>query len=66
MSGYANDAIAHRGVLEPGLEVLTKPFTPSVLLAKVRAVLDLRTKRFLHVRSSTSGSCDAATGTCTV
>ncbi len=41
MSGYANDAIAHHGVLEPGLELLTKPFTPSGLLAKVRAVLDL-------------------------
>jgi PAS domain S-box-containing protein len=41
MSGYANDAIAHHGVLEPGLELLTKPFTPSGLLAKVRAVLDV-------------------------
>jgi CheY-like chemotaxis protein len=41
MSGYANDAIAHHGVLEPGLRLLAKPFTPSGLLAKVRAVLDL-------------------------
>ncbi|HSN15881.1 MAG TPA: response regulator, partial [Anaeromyxobacteraceae bacterium] len=41
MSGYANDAIAHHGVLEPGLELLTKPFTPSALLAKVRSVLDV-------------------------
>ncbi|MGB8932289.1 MAG: PAS domain S-box protein [Anaeromyxobacteraceae bacterium] len=41
MSGYANDAIAHHGVLEPGVELLAKPFTPSGLLARVRAVLDL-------------------------
>jgi PAS domain S-box-containing protein len=40
MSGYANDAIAHHGVLEPGVELLAKPFTPSSLLAKVRSVLD--------------------------
>ncbi len=40
MSGYARDAIAQHGVLEPGTEFLAKPFTPTALLARVRAVLD--------------------------
>jgi len=40
MSGYARDAIAQHGVLEPGTEFLAKPFTPAALLARVRAVLD--------------------------
>jgi len=26
-SGYTNDAIAHRGVLEPGVQLLEKPFS---------------------------------------
>jgi len=40
MSGYARDAISQHGVLEPGTEFLAKPFTPGVLIARVRAVLD--------------------------
>jgi nitrogen-specific signal transduction histidine kinase/ActR/RegA family two-component response regulator len=40
MSGYTDDAIVHRGVLEPNIELLEKPFTVSGLLAKVREVLD--------------------------
>lgn len=40
MSGYTDDAIVHRGVLEPGLAFLPKPFTPSELAHKVREVLD--------------------------
>jgi signal transduction histidine kinase/CheY-like chemotaxis protein len=40
MSGYARDAIAQHGVLEPGTEFLAKPFTPAALLSRVRAVLD--------------------------
>ena len=39
MSGYSQDAIAKRGVLEEGVAVLDKPFTPSDLLTKVGAVL---------------------------
>jgi signal transduction histidine kinase/CheY-like chemotaxis protein len=41
MSGYAEDAIVHHGVLDPGLHFLQKPFTINVLVAKVREVLDL-------------------------
>jgi len=40
MSGYAGDALAHRGVLEEGLLFLEKPFSPARLAQKVREVLD--------------------------
>jgi DNA-binding response OmpR family regulator len=40
MSGYVDDAIARHGVLEPGIHLLKKPFTPSSLAREVRAVLD--------------------------
>jgi signal transduction histidine kinase len=39
MSGYSQDAIAKRGVLDEGVMVIGKPFTPSELLTKVGAVL---------------------------
>lgn len=40
MSGYTDDAIIHRGVLEPGVELLEKPFGPREILPKVREMLD--------------------------
>ncbi len=39
-SGYAEDIIAHHGVLEPGIELLSKPYRVDVLLRRVRRVLD--------------------------
>jgi PAS domain S-box-containing protein len=39
MSGYAGDIIARHGVVEPGLDLLDKPFTSAGLLARVRAAL---------------------------
>jgi PAS domain S-box-containing protein len=39
ISGYSGELIAHRGVLDAAVAYLPKPFTPSVLAAKVREVL---------------------------
>jgi signal transduction histidine kinase len=39
MSGYTADVIATRGILEPGITVVEKPFTTADLLGKVRALL---------------------------
>jgi two-component system, cell cycle sensor histidine kinase and response regulator CckA len=40
MSGYTDDALAHYGVLEPGIALLLKSFAPDVLVCKVGEVLD--------------------------
>jgi CheY-like chemotaxis protein len=40
MSGYARNAIVHHGRLDPGVELLLKPFTYQGLAAKIRHVLD--------------------------
>jgi PAS domain S-box-containing protein len=40
MSGYTDDAIVRNGVLEARDHFLAKPFTPTSLMKKVRAVLD--------------------------
>jgi two-component system, cell cycle sensor histidine kinase and response regulator CckA len=40
MSGYADDAIVHHGVLDKGMSFLHKPFSADALAAKVRDVLD--------------------------
>ncbi|MET0552958.1 MAG: PAS domain-containing protein [Vicinamibacteria bacterium] len=39
-SGYTADAIAHRGMLDPGIDFLEKPFTLDALAAKIRGALD--------------------------
>jgi PAS domain S-box-containing protein len=39
-TGYARDAIVHHGRLDPGVQLLTKPFAFDDLAAKVREMLD--------------------------
>jgi PAS domain S-box-containing protein len=39
-TGYARNAIVHHGRLDPGVQLLPKPFTYTDLAAKVRDVLD--------------------------
>jgi PAS domain S-box-containing protein len=40
MSGYTDNAIAHRGILDGGTHFIQKPFTMRALARKVRDVLD--------------------------
>jgi len=39
-SGYADDAIANHGVIDPGAHFLAKPYTALEPTRKVRSVLD--------------------------
>lgn len=40
MSGYSSDTITRHGVLEPGIELIEKPFGPEALSRRVREILD--------------------------
>jgi PAS domain S-box-containing protein len=39
-SGYARNAIVHHGRLDPGVELIVKPFTYAALAARIRRALD--------------------------
>lgn len=41
-SGYARNAIVHHGRLDPGVELLSKPYSFADLAARVRRILDRR------------------------
>jgi len=44
MSGYTANVIAHRGVLEEGMDFIQKPFSLHDLGRKIRSVLGERTR----------------------
>jgi hypothetical protein len=39
MSGYTDGAIAHHGVLDPGIAFVQKPVAPSALVERIREIL---------------------------
>ena len=41
-TGYARNAIVHDGRLDPGIELVTKPFSQVAVAAKLRDILDAR------------------------
>ena len=45
MSGYTDNVIAHRGVLDEGVQFIQKPFTVHGLAAKAREVLDEKSRK---------------------
>ena len=51
MSGYTANIIAHRGVLDKGVNFISKPFSGKELTAKVRKILD-KDKKDLVIRQS--------------
>jgi PAS domain S-box-containing protein len=48
VSGYTDDIIHRKGILDEGLNFLPKPITPAQLLGKVRSVLDRRERSTSH------------------
>jgi signal transduction histidine kinase/CheY-like chemotaxis protein len=42
MTGYSRNAIVHHGRLEPGVEMIQKPFTEAALAVRIRDLLDDR------------------------
>ena len=41
MSGYSGDVIAHKGILEDGVSLLSKPFSIAKLVEMVEMTLEL-------------------------
>ena len=50
MSGYTDDDILRRGLLERGQRLIQKPFTATALVHDVRTLLDARKRRRLSAR----------------
>lgn len=48
VSGYTDEILAHRGILDPGIVYIEKPITPTMISKKVREVLDGEMKTGLN------------------
>ena len=57
-TGYARNAIVHEGQVDPGVELLTKPFTQAALGEKLRDIIDAKSTpaRVLLVEDETLDS----------
>ena len=40
MTGYAENAVAAKGILAPGMQIITKPFAMDVLAKRIRELTD--------------------------
>jgi hypothetical protein len=40
MSGYTDDEMVRRGLIEPSQPFLSKPFTPDILSGAIRLLID--------------------------
>jgi two-component system cell cycle sensor histidine kinase/response regulator CckA len=49
MSGYADRAIVHHGIIEAEMSFLQKPFTPTLLAQKVREVLESPSEKLVKL-----------------
>jgi len=60
-SAYTENAIVHQGVLNEGVALLQKPFTPSALAHKLREVLNQETppEKLIMAANGTSGKVAA-------
>ncbi len=56
MSGYTENAIGHDGTLDPGINLLQKPFSLPALKDRVREVLDSEPIPLEVIRASRSGA----------
>jgi PAS domain S-box-containing protein len=50
MTGYARDAIVHDGRLDPGVQLIQKPFTKDDLAARVKGILNEQTAAASELR----------------